>query len=81
MIEQVYRHAKYQIILFRYVLDKHRKNRIYIEKIGYILKISAIFDFFDIFNYFEKNHDFFHPWSAVCMEFLCGLYPQQKSSY
>jgi len=33
MIEQVYSHAKYQIILFRYVLDKYRKNRIYIENI------------------------------------------------
>ena len=26
MIEQVYSHAKYQIILFRYVLDKYRKK-------------------------------------------------------
>ena len=44
MIEQLYSHAKYQIILFRYVLDKHRK-------IGYISKIS---DIFDIFDFLEK---------------------------
>ena len=41
MIEQVYSHAKYQIILF---LDMYWIN---IEKIGYISKISDIFDFFE----------------------------------
>ena len=46
MIEQVYSHAKYQIILFRYVLDKYRKNRIYIENIRYFRFIFDIFDFF-----------------------------------
>ena len=51
MIEQLCSHAKYQIILFRYVLDKHRKNQIYIENIR----------FFRYFRFFGKNHDFFHP--------------------
>ena len=55
MIEQVYSHAKYKIILFRYVLDKYRKNRIYIENIRY-------FRFFSIFSiFFEKIMIFFHP--------------------
>ena len=47
-----------------------------IEKIGYISKISDIFDFFVIFDFFEKNHDFFHPWcwlACTCPLFLCRL--------
>ena len=70
MIEQVYNHAKYQIILFRYVLDKHRKNRTYISKIS------------DIFDFFEKIMIFSIPGHAQdhCAEMclLVGLFIDRR---
>jgi len=52
MIEQVYSHAKYQIILFRYVLDKYRKK-------SDIYRKYPIFLIFSIFSIFLKKSWFF----------------------
>ena len=48
MIEQVYSHAKYQIILFRRVLDKYRKK-------SDIYRKYPIFSIFSIFSIFFKK--------------------------
>jgi len=61
MIEQVRSRAKYYIILFRYVLNKYRKSRIYISKISHLFDIFVLFRQIKTFPITDHStHDVFN---------------------